>query len=174
MPREINSGSWKSAELMEDYRAERFNDMYVERATWTAEAPEVKIGDVTVVAPGYIWFRFWLLDADQVVEKYFSADRQPVGLYTPICMPFQVHERYLSTTDLVLALWLDLDGRITVLNEPEFDAAVASGELSPAESELAETRIREFTLGMSQKLFPPAMVRRFILKTETSDPVEEP
>jgi predicted RNA-binding protein associated with RNAse of E/G family len=89
-------------------------------------------------------------------------------------MPFQVHERYISTTDLLLALWLDLDGRITVLNEPEFDAAVASGELDPDESEQAEARIRELTLGMSQKLFPPAMVRRFILKTETSDPVDEP
>ena len=151
---------------MEDYRSERFSDMFVERATWTEEAPVVQIGDVTVAAPGYIWFRFWLMDVDQVVEKYFSDDRQPVGIHVPICMPLEAYDRYIATTNLTLALWLDLDGRITVLNEPDFDVAVAQGELKTEQSEHAEFRIRDLMLGINQKLFPPVMVRRFILKRE--------
>ena len=166
MPREITSGSWQANQLMDDYRSERFSDMFVERATWTEDAPTVHIGDATVVAPGYIWFRFWLMEVDQVVEKYFCADRQPVGIHVPICMPLEAHDDHIATADLTLALWLDLDGRITVLNEPDFDTAVAEGDLSEAESEHAEFRIRDLTLGINQKLFPPAMVRRFILKRE--------
>lgn len=166
MPKEITSGSWQSDPLMDDYRSERFTDMFVERATWSEGAATVKIGDVTVGAPGYIWFRFWLLDVDQVVEKYFTDDRQPVGIYAPICMPVEVRDNCVAADDLMLALWLDLDGRITVLHEQHFDSAVAEGELTSAESEHAEFRIRDLTLGIGQKLFPPVMVRRFILKSE--------
>ena len=166
MPKEITSGSWQSDPLMDDYRSERFTDMFVERATWTEGASTVQIGDVTIAAPGYIWFRFWLLDVDQVVEKYFADDRQPVGIYVPTCMPLEARDDCIAEADLVRALWLDLDGRITVLHEGRFDSAVAEGELTSAESEHAELRIRDLTLGASQKLFPPAMVRRFILKSE--------
>ncbi len=161
---EYTSGEWQNVEQMTDYRSERFTDMLVERATWTQTAPTHTIDGIKVAAPDYIWFRFWLLGQQQIVEKYFDADRHLVGMYAPISTPFLPTEKTISSVSLALALWLQEDGRITVLNEAEFDAAIAAQVVSPVEATYAEHRIRELMLDIGQNLFPPAMVRNFILK----------
>ncbi len=161
---EYKSGEWQNAEQMTDYRSERFTDMLVERATWTQTAPTRTIDGTEVAAPDYIWFRFWLLGQQQIVEKYFDAERQLVGMYAPVSAPFQVTEKTIASVSLALALWLQEDGRITVLNEAEFDAAIAAQVFTPKDAAFAEQRIRELMLDIGQNLFPPAMVRNFILK----------
>jgi hypothetical protein len=164
MATELVSGAWRDAAEMTDYRSERFTDMLVERATWTVDAPLQKIDETIVAGPDYIWFRFWLMGHQQVVDRYFSAERQAVGMLAPISGPFLVTERTITSVNLLLALWLQNDGRITVLNEAEFDVAVAAQIIAQEQAEYAEQRIRELTLDVSQNLFPPAMVRNFILK----------
>ena len=160
----ITNGAWQSVAQMTDYRAEWFSEMLVERATWSPDAAEQFIGDQMIVQPGAVWLRFWLLESELMVEKYFDATGQPLGFYVPICMPLQRRVSTLRIITLVLALWIQPDERVTVLHEAEFDQAVAAGVITPVEAEQAEQRIRELTLFVVQKRFPPAMVRNFTIK----------
>ncbi len=168
-PKVIESSEWQFNDLMVDYRFEWPGDMLVERATWHANAPEQQVviqgaEPVTIALAGYIWFRFWLADEEQLVERYFDNDGQPVGTYVPICMPLERQGRNYITTELLLGLWIAADGRVTVRHEEEFDQAVSSGTITPVESERAEIRIRELTGAIAQKQFPPALVRNFSIK----------
>ncbi len=157
------SGMWRSAPHMGDYRSEWLQEMLVERVTWGAEAPTVQLRGTTVAAPGHIWFRFWLAEQEQVVEKYFDAKRQPVGLYVPLCAPLQRQGESYATTSLLLALWLDLPGRVMMMHEAEFESAAASGRMTPSQAELAEANIRILTGGVAAGTFPLALVRNFAL-----------
>ena len=162
MPREITSDEWRSHPHLTDYRVERLSDMLVERATWGADVA-TELVETVIAKQDYIWFRFWLFEADQIVEKYFDEHGAPIGIYAPVGLPFR-HEdhRYLAST-LDLALWIVNDGQVLVLHEPEFDAAVASGAITDQDAEKAELRIRELTLATAKQLFPPAIIRNFAL-----------
>ncbi|MEZ4732703.1 MAG: hypothetical protein R3E79_36835 [Caldilineaceae bacterium] len=162
--RNLLSGEWQDVPHLYDYRAEWFNKLLVERVTWDATAPVQQIGEKVVVQPNYLWVRFWLLEQEVVLEKYFDQGRQPVGYYLPVCMPVQRRSQQLHALSLYLALWLTPDGRITVLHEDRFDEAAATGELAPVEIEHAEYQIRELTTAIARGAFPPAFVRNFALE----------
>ncbi len=159
----IISGAWQTNPSLTDYRAEWLSEVLVERATWAPTAEPQQVGDAQVAGPGYIWFRFWFLEDGQVMEKYFDAEGNPVGVYVPICMPLERENSTLSTQGLILALWIEPDGRVTVLHEEEFDAKAMAGELTPVQVEHAEYRIRELTTAIGQNRFPPALVRNFAI-----------
>lgn len=163
---QIRSGEWQDAPHLVDYRSQLLDKVFVERATWIQSAPEQMWGDTIVAAPGYVWVRFWHLEGDEPIEKYFDRDAQPIGCYVPICMPVQRRGAAFLAHGLLLGLWISTDGRITVLGEDAFDAAAAAGELAPVEIEHAEYRIRTLTLETHQKRFPPGMVRTFVLAEE--------
>jgi predicted RNA-binding protein associated with RNAse of E/G family len=103
------------------------------------------------------------------VEKYFTATGDPLGYYIPVCMPIEQQNNRLSTASLGLALWVDAAGRVTVLGEPAFDAAIDAGDISPVAEEQAEQRIRELTALTAQRLFPPALVRNFAIVIEQTE-----
>ena len=163
-PEIITNGAWQAVPHMTDYRAEWFSEMLVERATWSSTAPTRQLGGQVVAGPGYVWFRFWLLENELIVEKYFDANGKVVGFYIPICMPLQRRVNTLRVISLILGLWLQPDDRVTVLHETEFDQAVAAGTVATVEAEQAEFRIRELTFAIAQKRFPPAMVRNFSIR----------
>lgn len=171
----IESGEWQFEETVKDYRAEWPGNMMVERATWgpnTATMTTVKLqgSEPAVVAdPDYIWFRFWLAEDDQIVERYFSPNGEPVGSYLPITMELKKQGQSFQAIGLILGLWIAADGRVTVLNESDFDEAVTNGDVSPVESERAELRIRALTSAVSQKRFPPALVRNFTITIGPND-----
>lgn len=174
----IESGEWQSEPHLEDYRAEWPADMLVERATWTADAPMKQITAhsntlVTIAAPGYVWFRFWLPDHDQVVERYFDGAGEAIGTYIPICAPLERTGGTYRAKHLMLSLWLEADERLTALHEEDFDAAVAAERLTPVESERAESQFRALTMAVGQKSFPPALVRNLTIRVEGA-PEEEP
>jgi predicted RNA-binding protein associated with RNAse of E/G family len=165
----IVSGDWNRDPLMSDYHAEWLSDMLVERATWTSQASIHRINQQVVGAPGYVWFRFWLANGEHILEKYFDDRGQPVGMYARIGMNVPHRGRGLSMLNLLLGLWITDDGRITVLNEPEFDAAVDSGAVSPVEAEHAEQQIREVTMAIANRRYPPPIVRNLnLIVTETT------
>ena len=165
-PSEIRSGEWRDAAHMTDYRVERLSDILVERATWVEGCPEITIVNDLVSAPGYIWFRFWLLEQEQIVEKYFYDKGVSVGMRVPVCMPFVTLQNDISALPLVLELWIAADEMVTVLSEQKFESMVQSGLISPVESEQGEFRIREMTLATAQKLFPPPIIRNFELQPD--------
>lgn len=146
---------------MQDYRSEWLNDMLVERALWAPTAPVLRLGALTIAAPGFVWFRFWLAEGDRILEKYFDEAGKPLGMYAHVGMPLPHHGRGFSIVDLMLGLWISAQMHVTVHNEASFDAAVRNGAISPVEAEHAEHQIREITTAIATKRFPPAIVRNF-------------
>ncbi len=155
----ISSGAWQSVPDMTDYRTEWLTGMLVERATWMPGAPVQRIGSTVVGAPGFVWFRFWLQEQEQIVEKYFDAEKQAVGFYAPISAGWRRRDTRIVAPSLILGLWLDGRGRVTVMFEDAFDRAAHNGDMTPIEVEQAEQRIRELTLGVNRQKWPPAMVK---------------
>lgn len=161
----IASGEWQRSPTMSDYRVEWISGMLVERATWKPEAAEIRIGRTVVAAPGHIWFRFWLQETEQVVEKYFNDARTAVGIYVPITAGWRRRDTRMLAPSLYLGLWLDAGGRLTVFNERLFDDAAKAGDLTPLEVEQAEQRIRTLTAAINQKKFPPAVIKNLQLES---------
>lgn len=157
----ILNGEWQRAATLADYRTEELTNIVVERAMWTDAAPIQTIAEATIAEPGYVWLRFWLLDDELLIEKYYNREGDAIGYYVPISMPVKRRNQQLEAYSLVLALWLQPDDRVTVLHEEQFDIAVDNGEITPVEAEHAEARIRELTTELSRKQFPPALVRNF-------------
>lgn len=157
----LQSGTWRDHPELEDYRSEWLSSLLVERATWRAGAHPRRIGAVEVAGPGFVWFRFWLPEQDQIVEKYFHEEGHAVGMYMPVCTPLERRGDVYRSTELILGLWMQQSGQVSVLREDEFDAAVADGLLPPVAVERAERRIRELTAAVFRGQFPPPLVRNF-------------
>lgn len=157
----IRSGEWEEWPTVAAYRHGLLGEMLVERMVWAEGAPRARIGRHEVAGPGYVWFRFWLLREQQIVEKYFDAEGRHVGTQVDVCMPFVLGEEAWSTHDLLLDIFIAADGRVTVRNETAFEQAVEEGALSPEEQERAEQHVRALTGAIAQGRFPPAIVRDF-------------
>ncbi len=157
------SGGWQNHREMTDYRAEWLSSLLVERANWRAESLPRAFGSAQIAGPGYVWFRFWLPEQDQVVEKYFDPSGRSVGMYVPVTEELERRGDLWRTVELVLALWIQPNGRVSVLREDDFDEAVAREILTPVAVERAERRIRELTTAIAQEQFPPPLVRNFEL-----------
>lgn len=155
------SGEWQRNTDLFDYRTEALTNIVVERSTWASSVEPMLISDMTVAASGYVWLRFWLLEEETLIEKYYDEQGQTIGYYVPISMPLKRRNEQLEAYSLLLALWLQPDDRVTVLHEEQFEAAVAAGDITPVEAEHAEHRIRELTAISAKKQFPPALVRNF-------------
>ena len=164
MHRDMKPGQWRAVDHMVDYRVERLSEMLIERATWDDSAPSQVLCGTEIAAPGYVWFRFWVLKTEQLVQKYFDESGKVVGMYAPVSMPFVAGDDGLVATDLTLGLWILTDGHVMVLNEPEYEAAVRSGLITTDEAKEAEQRIREMTLATARGEFPPAIIRNFELE----------
>lgn len=157
------SGAWQRTPFMTDYRSELLDDLLVERASWERNAPDLRVGNQVIAASGYVWFRFWFAEGEQLIEKYFDTQRKSVGYYMPISTTWRRRDTHWSATNLHLGLWLDVEGRMTVLNEDHFEQLVAKEGLTATEIEHAEQRLRRLTLSIAQKRFPPPLVRNFAI-----------
>lgn len=160
----ILNGEWQRAAALTGYRTETLTNLLVERATWAPDAEERRLGDTVIAGPGYVWLRFWLLDDETLVEKYYDAQGRTIGYYIPVSMPLKRRADSVQAFSLLLAIWLQPDDRITVLHEEQFERAVTGGEITPVEAEHAEYQIRELTAATVRKHFPPALVRNFAIE----------
>jgi len=159
----IASGDWGRDADMSDYRSEWLSDMLVERATCAPHAGTHRIDQHIVGAPGYVWFRFWLANGEHILEKFFDDHGNAVGMYARIGMAVPHKGRGFSALNLLLGLWITDDAHVTVLNEAEFDEAVEQGAISPVEAEHAEQQIREVTMAIAHKRYPPPIVRNLTI-----------
>ena len=155
----IASGDWSRDPAMLDYRSEWLSDLLVERATCSDAFDGHQLSQITIGGPGFVWFRFWLAEGEFILEKYFDADGQAIGMYARIGMAIPHKGRGFSALGLLLGLWITDEGHVTVLDEAEFDAAVAGGIISPVEAEHAEHQIREVTMAIAAGRYPPPIVR---------------
>lgn len=164
----ITAGEWQSHPLLMDYRTEWLSGALIERATWRPSAPEQRMEGVVTASVGHIWFRFWLVEIEQVIEKYFDSARRLIGYHIPICAAWRRRDAQFLAPHLLLSLWLTPGGRLTVLHEAEFEAAAKAGALTPVEVEQAEQRIREITAGIALKRFPPGLVKTLMLEQKNA------
>ena len=161
IPTEIRSGDFGDAVVVQDYRFERLGEVLVERVIWGALAAPQPRGDVAVAGPGYVWFRFWALSHNQVLERYYGEQGQLIGTQIDVCMPPIGEERGWRAKDLHLDIWVTPDGRVTLSGETRFDQAVQQGQLSLQEAVYAEEHVRRLTAGIALGRFPPPLVRRW-------------
>jgi predicted RNA-binding protein associated with RNAse of E/G family len=162
-PAQIRSGHFGDPAATYGYRFERLGEVFVERIIWAElHAPRCLAG-LVVADTGYVWYRFWLLPEGQVVERYFTASGVPIGTQIDLCAPIAWGETGCWTVDLLLDIWIDAGGRVTVHNEDRFEEAVVWGALSAAQADLAETHLRELTAAIARDRFPPPMVRNWQL-----------
>jgi hypothetical protein len=89
-----------------------------------------------------------------------------VGFLVPVCMPFRQEGNRVATQPLALSLWYDNEGRLTILGEEEFDRSVHEKRFEPVEIEHAEHRIRELTMGVLNRTFPPGLIRNFSIAVD--------
>jgi hypothetical protein len=172
----IYSGQWQMLPAALDYRAAMLGDILAERLVWGPANSAAQLGNLAIAGPGYIWFRFWLTREQQVVEKYFDAQGQALGMHIHVCMPLialppelcvglfadaDAHSDGYCTTDLLLRIWIAADGRVTVRNEAAFEQAIHSGDLTTEEVAWAEERVRMLTSAIALGRFPPALVRNW-------------
>jgi predicted RNA-binding protein associated with RNAse of E/G family len=157
----IVTRSFGDPAYVEDYRIELLGDMLVERIIWRElPTPRTLFGAV-VADSGAIWYRFWLPQHGQVVERYFLPDGTSLGAHIDVCGPLQCDEQRCVADDFILDIWIDPQGRVTVHNEDEFDRAVLVGELSAEQAQRAEAHLRELTAAIARNRFPPPLVRNW-------------
>ncbi len=160
---QIRSGHLGDPAATYGYRFERLGDVAVERVIW-AELPAPRhLAGVVVADTGYVWYRFWLFPESQVVERYFAADGAPVGTQIDLCGPIVWADDGCSAADLVLDIWIDSGGRVTIHNEDSFEEAVVLGTLNSEQAELAEAHLRGLTAAIARGRFPPPLVRNWQL-----------
>ncbi len=162
-PAKIRSGHFGDLAATYGYRFERLGEVFVERIIWAALPAPRRLAGVVVADTGYVWYRFWLLPEGQVVERYFTASGAPIGTQIDLCAPIAWDETGCVAPDLLLDIWIDADGRVTVHNEDRFEKAVVWGALSSDQVDLAEAHLRELTAAIARGRFPPPLVRNWQL-----------
>ena len=158
---EIISGDFGDPAMVRDYRAERLGDTLIERIVWGEMPAPRRLRGETVADAGFIWFRFWLSAHDQIVERYYDREAQPIGAQIDICMPLTCDENGCRTVDLILDIWISADGQVTVHKEDAFDRAVLDGDLDATQAERAEKQLRSLTAAIARNRFPPPLVRHW-------------
>ncbi len=169
------SGSWVGRTCVAEYRCEWLGEKLIERITFAQPVSACVDAELLLPLP---WtdlmgdvVRFWLVGDNQVVDKAFDASGEATGYFSPVTRPLVRDGDGLSAKSLGLGLSIDTDQRVTVTGEAEFDAAIASGALTPVEIEHAEHRIRQLTTAAAAGTWPPAFVRNFSILSSI-DPKE--
>lgn len=106
-----------------------------------------------------VWFTF--PGAWHDIGRFHRADGTFTGLYANVLTPVHIDGTSWQTTDLYLDVWVTPDGRVTLLDEDEFDEAVGR-RLIDAET-AARTRLEAERLvaGAEDGSWPPEVVHEW-------------
>lgn len=127
--------------------------------------PPIRIGGRIALEKGSdaLWFTFPGLWHD--IGRFHRADGSFTGLYANILTPPKIQEGGVwHTTDLFLDIWVDTDGKLTVLDEDQFQAGVRNGLLSSEEAERALAEVAWIRRGYEAGSWPPAIVEEWTLE----------
>jgi predicted RNA-binding protein associated with RNAse of E/G family len=160
-PREIRSGVFGDPAYVHAYRFELLGDALVERVIWRRLPEPRTLFGAVVADTGAVWYRFWLPQYDQVVERYYLADGEPLGTRIDVSGPITCDETGCRADDYILDIHIDPQGRVTVHGEEEFERSVLLGELSPELAQRAEAHLRQLTAAIARSRFPPPLVRNW-------------
>jgi uncharacterized protein len=151
-------------------------EVFTQRLLW--DAPDVKItlaedvpfdppirilGEVALEKGSTaIWFTFpgrW-----HDIGRFHRADGAFTGIYANILTPPVIRPGGIwETTDLFLDVWVDPQGRLSVLDEDQFRDAVARSWVTPLEAHLARQEVERIRRKHQDGRWPPSVVANWTL-----------
>ena len=123
----------------------------------------LRVDDHTVLENGsaIVWFTF--PGAWHDIGRFHTADGVFTGIYANILTPVELRAGHVwDTTDLFLDLWLDSRGP-RVLDEDEFDEALARGWLDAWTGARARREVELLRRQAEAGLWPPTVVKEWTL-----------
>ena len=121
--------------------------------------PDVDVGTSRVLDTGapIIWFVF--PDAWHDIGRFHLSDGTFTGWYTNLCKPVKFDGDTWIGNDLFLDLWQFSDGKVTWLDEDEFEDAVKSGLVDKALEKQVLNQRALLDLQVSQGAWPPPVAK---------------
>ena len=98
---------------------------------------EGHIGPVAIPA-GSMTIAHYRENTAHVLWEMYDPKRKLIGYCYHICLPPEIGESHVEYLDLLLDLWFDPEGKLTVLDEDELEQARAEGKVSEEQVELIE------------------------------------
>ena len=151
-------------EIHEQYLVHDTSDLKVTFAPSVVRPGPLRIDGRTVLENGspVVWFTF--PGAWHDIGRFHTADGVFTGLYANILTPVELGPGHVwDTTDLFLDLWLDDDG-VRVLDENDFDDAIARGWIDEATVRRARTEIERLRSAAQSGVWPAAAVNEWTLE----------
>jgi predicted RNA-binding protein associated with RNAse of E/G family len=112
-----------------------------------------------------VWFLFKGKPFD--IGRIYRPDGTRTGYYIDVLEPVQwqaANPNTLEPTgDLFLDLWIAADGKHVVLDEDEFERAIALGHLTSGQEGHARSVLQDLVGATQREEFPPAVVKHFSL-----------
>ena len=85
-----------------------------------------RVGSVTFKA-GSTTYAYYKTGMGYVIWKMFNSDTRLEGYSFHICQDIDVEEDTVKYLDLLLDVWIDTEGQITILDRDEVDECAAKG-----------------------------------------------
>ena len=109
-----------------------------------------------------VWFTF--PGAWHDIGRFHTADGVFTGIYANILTPVELGPGHVwDTTDLFLDLWMD-EGGARVLDENDFDEAIAQGWIDETTARRAGTEIESLRSAAQSGVWPEAAVNEWTLE----------
>ncbi len=117
------------------------------------------------MAGGYwmVWFLYKNMPWD--IARFYRPDGLWTGYYVDVLEPVRWRNDDPATletlVDLFLDVWITPRGKVIVLDEDEFEEAVAAGHLTLDQERHARGVLRNLLTSLADDTFPPSIVRNF-------------
>ena len=140
-------------------------DFILSSFTFDLERPLIVDGKI-VAASGFSGYLFEMLRENTEIIAVFDYRGKLTGYYVNLNSEPRRFPGGYEVTDWFLDLWVFPDLHHRVLDEDEFDAAVARGLLDPGDAERARSTLRRVLASVAARDFPPRAVREFFLRED--------
>ena len=139
-------------------------DVVVTLAESISFAPPLRIDDRVVLEDGsdVVWFTF--PGAWHDVGRFHTASGRFTGFYANILTPPRMEGRTWWTTDLFLDVWQTPDGSVELLDEHEYEEAVARGRIDAETAARAREEADRLLRLAADGAWPPPVVQEWTLE----------
>ena len=110
-----------------------------------------RVGE-TVIRTGSVTYGYYRQGAGYVLWKMFDPDGRLLGHLFHICRNVEVGDRCVDYVDLLLDLWFDPEGRLTVLDRDELESCERRNVVDRRDREWIARHEREIIAGAEEIL----------------------
>ncbi len=94
---------------------------------------EGKIKDI-IISKGSTTIAHYWTGRGYVLWRMFEPDKSLIGTLFHICRDVTITEQYVRYLDLIIDIWISVDGSLRILDEDELEGCKKSGLVSDEES----------------------------------------